>query len=580
MRRDALAHWLDGHLGLTAFAVLLAGLLARLWAASGTFLNADEALHFRIANQTSLAAVYRASLTESHPPLLYWLLHFERGLAASEVWLRLPSVIAGTVFCWLFFRWLTQVTGRVSGFVGLMLVALLPPIVRLSTEVRQYALLLAFLAGALYFLERALAETSCWLMVASALCIYLAMLSHYSALFFVAGLGVYALLKIFLHRAVRAVSGKVVAVWATGQSVALALLLFLYKTHLSHLGQGESRTVMQGWMSEFYLSRSYFEPGRDNPLLFAIGHSFGVFQFVFGQLAVGDVAGLMFLVAAFLLWRGQGETKAVTRPLAMFLLLLFALACAASLAHVYPYGGTRHTAYLVIPAVAGVSVAVARLTAERWTRAVGVGLIILVICVIFGQQHQPYMTRTDQSRSQMNSAMAFLQENVAPRGVIFTDFESSLILGHYLCEQKPVVVQPASSRFEAFSCSGYRVVSADRRTATYFFPEIFFKLWKPFVEMYAVKAGDPVWIFQAGWGVDLPERLRAQSAAFRDLPFHAFGNNIKIFKLTTGRDLANTASASSSGTMVAARSMWGQPPPAVRRSEAPQFFAHATLMMD
>jgi hypothetical protein len=530
---------LGEHTGLGAFVVLLAGFLARVWAASWTFLNADEALHFRLANQASLAAVYQASLTESHPPLLYWLLYCERGLAASELWLRMPSVIAGTVFCWIFFRWLTQVTGRVSGFVGLMLVALLPPIVRSSAEVRQYALLLAFLAGALYFLERALAEDSWQPMVAASVCIYLAMLSHYSALFFVAGLGVYALMKILQHRTTRP-PGMVVAVWVAGQLGAVALLVFLYKTHLSHLGQGESRTVLQGWMSEFYLSRSYFEPGRDNPLLFAIGHSFGVFQFVFGQLAVGDLAGLLFLMAAGLLWRGQGEAKAESRPLAVLLVLLFAVACSASLAHVYPYGGTRHTAYLIIPAVAGVSFAVGRLTGGRWTQGVALGLLILIICIVFGQQHQPYMARSDQTRREMNSAMAFLRQNVAPGGLIFTDFESSLILGHYLCEQKPVAVQASTSQFETFSCGGYRVVTANRRTATYFFPEIFFNLWKPLLETYTVKVGDPVWIFQAGWGVNLPEQLRGQSAAFRDLPFRAFGNNIKIFKLTAGPDLAES----------------------------------------
>ena len=265
-----------------------------------------------------------------------------------------------------------------------------------------------------------------------------------------------------------------------------------------------------------------------------IGHSFGVFQFVFGQLAFGDVAGVMFLVAAGLLWRGQGERKSASRPLALFLLLLFALACSASLVHVYPYGGTRHTAYLIIPAVAGVSFAVARLAAELWTRGVALGLAIVLICVVFGQQHQPYMTRSDQSTTQMNSAIGFLRENVAPGGLILTDFESSLILGHYLCEQKPISVQASSSQLETFSCGGFRVVSANRRTATYFFPQIFFTLWQPFLETYAVKAGEPVWIFQAGWGVDLPERLRSQSPAFHDLPFHTFGNNIKIFKLTAG----------------------------------------------
>jgi len=531
---DSAEKWFEDHAAAIAAVVIVAGFLARMWAASGTFLNADEALHFRIANQISLAAVYRASLTESHPPLLYWLLYFVRGLGASELWLRLPSVIAGTVFCWVFFRWLTQVVGRLSGFVGLILVAFLPPVVRLSAEVRQYALLLAFLGGALYFLERALAEDSSWLMMASALCVYLAMLSHYSALFFVAGLGGYALLKIFLRGPGQARSGKVVAVWIAGQLGALALLVFLYKTHLSHLGQGESRTVLQGWMSEFYLRRSYFEAGRDNPLLFAIGHSFGVFQFVFGQLVVGDIAGLMFLAAMVLLWRTGGETKTASRQLALFLVFLFALACGASFAHVYPYGGTRHTAYLIIPAVAGVSLATARLAAGRWARGLALALLIVVTCAVFGKQHQPYMTRADQSRAHMTDAIAFLREKVASGGLIFTDFESSMILGHYLCEQKTISVEVSNLQFETFSCGGYRVVSANRRTATNFTPGVFLGLGKSLIETYGLKPGEPVWIFQAGWGADLPERLRNEDATLRDLLFHAFGNNIRIFSMRGG----------------------------------------------
>jgi hypothetical protein len=530
--------WFAGRATVAAAVVIVAGFMARMWAASGTFLNADEALHFRIANQVSLAAVYRASLAESHPPLLYWVLHFVRVLGTSELWLRLPSVIAGTVFCWLFFRWLSQATGRLPGFVGLILVAFLPPVVRLSAEVRQYALLLAFLGGALYFLDRALAEDSSWRMMASALCVYLAMLSHYSALFFVAGLGGYALLKIFLRGPVPAASGKVAAVWIAGQLGTLALLVLLYKTHLAHLGQGESRTVLQGWMSEFYLRRSYFEAGRDNPLLFAIGHSFGVFQFIFGQLAVGDIAGLMFLAAIALLWRTRGETRAASRQLDLFLVFLFVLACGASFAHVYPYGGTRHTAYLIIPAVAGVSFVTARLAAERWTRGLALALVIVVACAVFGKQHQPYMTRADQSRAHMTEAIAFLRENVAPEGVIFTDFESSLILGHYLCEQNPISVQASNSQFEEFSCGGYRVVAANRRTATNFTPAVFRGLGKSLIASYGLKADEAVWIFQAGWGADLPERLRSESARFHDLPFRAFGDNIKIFRLTAGPDLA------------------------------------------
>src|ERR1700719_4417526 len=89
---------------LAAIAVTLLGFLARLWTASGTFLNPDEALHFRLANQPSLALSYKASLTAAHPPLYILLLHFWRVLGVSELWLRLPSVLAGTVFCWIFYK--------------------------------------------------------------------------------------------------------------------------------------------------------------------------------------------------------------------------------------------------------------------------------------------------------------------------------------------------------------------------------------------------------------------------------------------------------------------------------------------
>jgi hypothetical protein len=511
--------------------VLLAGFLARLWNVSGTFLNPDEAMLFRLANQDSLGRVYRASLADPHPPLFNSLLHFWLAAGTSELWLRLMSIIAAAVFCWLFFRWLTLVTGRLCGLVGLTFVCLLPPFVRLSAEVRQYAVLLAFLAGALYFLERALAEDSPWLMVASATCLCLAVLEHYSTPFFAAGMGVYALLKILWRGAAGTPSRRVVAVWVAGQLVALAVLLLLYKTHISHLGQGESRTVMQGWMSEFYLHRSYYEAGRDNPVLFAIGHSFGVFQFIFGQLAVGDVAGLMFLAGVALLWRAEVETRTAWRQLALFLLSLFALACGASLAHVYPYGGTRHTAYLIIPAVACVSFATARITGGRWTRGAALALAIVLACAVFGKQHHPFMTRADQSLERMSEALAFLRENVVPGGLIFTDLQSSLVLGHYLCGQKPITVQPAGSQFETFSCGGYYIISANGFTATNFTPEVFLRLKKDLVENLRLKPNEPIWVFQAGWIADLPERLSSESSDFRGLQFHAFGNNIKIFSM-------------------------------------------------
>jgi hypothetical protein len=525
--------WFQKHAGQAAVFVTLLGLLARLWAASGTFLNPDEALHFRLANQPTLALAYKASLTAAHPPLLTLLLHFWRAPGASELWLRLPSVLAGAAFCWMFYKWLTKAAGNLAGFIGLLFVASLPPIIVLATEVRQYSLLLAFLASALYFLDEAFAKNSTGRMAAFSICLYFAMLFHYSAFFFAAALGIYALFRIFTERH----PASLAAAWALGQFGGLALAAFLYKTHLSKLGAGESRTALQGWMSEFYLQRSFFDRAHDNPLVFLVGHTFGVFQYFFGQLAVGDVVGLLFVLGVALLLRGKGfsEDQTSSRRLGIFLLLPFAIAGGACLAHVYPYGGTRHIAFLIIPGVAGVSVAIARLAAGRWGRGLTITALVILACVAFGKPRQPRMVRADQSRAHMAAAMQFVQQNIDPSDTIFTDYQSDLILGHYLCKQRPISFDTAPVNFEQFSCDGRRVVSTDYKTAWMLTADDFPRDWQQFVQAYNLRQGNTVWIIQTGWGVFLPEDLREHVAEFHDLHFESFGNNIKIFKMTVGQ---------------------------------------------
>ncbi len=518
-----------------AIAVTLLGFLARLWTASGSFLNPDEALHFRLANQPSLALAYKGSLTAAHPPLLILLLYFWRTLGTSELWLRLPSVLAGAFFCWMFYKWLSHTTGEVVALIGLLFVAFLPSIILIAAEVRQYSLLLAFLAAALYFLDEAFAHNSLSRMGAFSLCLYVAMLFHYSAFLFAAALGIYALFRIFTERP----PAGLIAVWVTGQCIALALALFLYKTHLARIDAGDSRTAMQGWTSEFYLHRSYFDPAHDNPLLFLVGHSFGVFQFFFGQLAVGDAMGLLFIVGIIFLIRGKVwvPLRTSSRTWIALLILPFAIAGAASLAHYYPYGGTRHLAFLIIPGIAGVSIAIARLANDNWKRAIGAPTFILVACLAFGKPHPPRIDRADQSRAYMTAAMEFVSKNINSSDIIFTDYQSDLILGHYLCQQRPIAIDPAPLGFEQFTCTGHRVVSADFKTAWQFFADDFSKHWQDLVQTYNLKPGDTVWVFQAGWGVDLANSLQNQYADLRDPRYESFGKNIKVFKLTVGQPM-------------------------------------------
>ena len=96
--------WLQEHLTTVALIVVAVGFVVRVLAAQGTFLNPDEALQYMQANQRSAFLAYKASLTNAHPPLLFLVLYFWEFLSRSEWMLRMPSVLAGTTFCWLSFR--------------------------------------------------------------------------------------------------------------------------------------------------------------------------------------------------------------------------------------------------------------------------------------------------------------------------------------------------------------------------------------------------------------------------------------------------------------------------------------------
>jgi hypothetical protein len=296
-------------------------------------------------------------------------------------------------------------------------------------------------------------------------------------------------------------------------------------------------------MSEFYLHRSFFDPTHDNRFTFLVGHTFGVFQYFFGQLAVGDVIGLVFVGGVVLLLLGKGfpndrsDNRASSRQLGIFLLLPFAIAAAANLAHVYPYGGTRHVAFLIIPGVAGVSVAIVRLAADRWGRGLAIAALVLVACLAFGKTRPPRMDRADQSHANMMAAMEFARQNMNPSEFIFTDYQTDLILGHYLCQQQPISIDSSPANFEQFSCAGHRIVSVDYKTEWQFWADNFPKHWQQLVQAYNLKSGNTVWVIQAGWGIDLPEDLRKSYAEFHDLRFESFGKNIQIFKMTVGQPM-------------------------------------------
>jgi Dolichyl-phosphate-mannose-protein mannosyltransferase len=509
--------------------LVIAGLLVRLRLAGETFLNADEALHCMAANQDSWKQTYQASLTLSHPPLLIFVLHIWRMFGSSEIHLRLPSVLAGSAFCWIFFRWLAERFGSETGLIGLIFASFLPPMIALSAEVRQYALLLLFAISTLYLLDRALAQNSGAKMAYSVLCLWLATLSHYSAVLLAAALAAYSLLRMFQQPT----TGIVFRVWLAGQIGELLLGSVLYFTYLSQFGH----RALHGWMGDTYLHNSYFDPQRHHILMFAFTRTASVFQYVLGQAVIGDLLFLLFLAGTVLAGRaGRPGSMPVRGPqLAALLWLPFAMNCGAALFDLYPYGGTRHSIFLAIFAITGISVAIDRWTGRRLSWGIATAALIVSLCNLFPSHRLPYIARADQKKSHMEEAMAFVHEHVPPSDLLLADNQTGLLLGHYLCQEQPFFINEWTEGLKSLRCAGYRIAATDGRVFA-FTAENFFLSWEQVVSAYDLNRGDSVWVVQGGWLWEdsLARELQARHPELHNLKVYSFGRNFTIFQLTVG----------------------------------------------
>lgn len=521
-----------------ALIVLALAFALRMWAAHGTFLNPDEAMHFLFSNKTSLAAAYKSSFSLFHPPLLVVLLYFWRHLGTSELVLRLPSVLAGTAFCWLIFKWLTAILGRTAGWIGLIFAAFLPPLISLSAEIRQYALLLGFAAAAALFFERALARCSAAKMLLSSFMLCLALLTHYSAFLFAAAMACYGLLRILRQWP----PSSIVASWAGGQIVALGLSLFLYLTHLSKLGADVAAARGTQAFSSWYLPNSYFHPGQDNVFAFIVARSFGVFQFLFGQLAVGDIAFLAFVAGLVLLLRGKKlpQQTVPSRELAVLFLLPFVVNCAAAIARAYPYGGTRHSVFLAMFALAGVVFSLASVAGNSPKLALGLALLTVGVCGLFGSPRRPYVLRRDQASSHMTQAIDAIHQQVPPGGRIFVDYQTNFIARYYLCPGADPAPIPFVGGLKTYDCGGYRITMPGPEV-NIFTAQTFLEKWQNLNQLIGLAPEDLVYILQAGWDIQLAQELQEKFPEFHDLQPQSFGRNITLFKLAAGKAAPVTA---------------------------------------
>ena len=505
--------------------LILAGLAARLISAQSKFLNADEAMHYLLATQPTLAEAYRASLGTAHPPLLIIFLHYWAMISHSEFFLRLPSVVAGTAAGGFIYAWLRNAIDRGTAIVAMSLLLFSPALIYNSAEVRQYALLLCFMSATLYLLEIAFIRNSPLLMLGSALTLYLAMLTHYAALIFAVSIAVYGLIRLASGRA----SGRLVAAWVATQAGCMAVAAFLWKTHISVI---RHRSLTRD-VAESYLRSSLFHPGKENVFLFLGRANVRVFHFLFSEGVVSVLGLLLFVTGITLLLRTGNSSNSLrgpnTRQLGILLLLPLVINCGAALIGVYPYGGTRHDSYLAIFAMPAIAFAVTRWRPSRkWVMPAAVA-IALAICNFTVIPAGSYIRRENQKKELMEQATGYLHASAPAGSMVLTDYESGLLLSYYVCGADITHSGKLTEFFYVSRCGEYD--SASLLPRLWIFRAATFSEQLQSLRKTAVSRAHEVWLFQAGFIVDREPEFQALLTQYGCAFPRKFGANILVCRI-------------------------------------------------
>ena len=140
------------------------------------------------------------------------------------------------------------------------------------------------------------------------------------------------------------------------------------------------------------------------------------------------------------------------RPTAILLALPFVLGAAAAVVGVYPYGGTRHSAYLLLFAAAAMGVTGAVVTVP------GSGRRFFWRGPSFPFHGSAIPTSQDLTR--MRAAIERLRFASSPGKVLFTDGRTGALLSYYLDKDDFNRLIPGRGRFWESRIDEYRLIGS------------------------------------------------------------------------------------------------------------------------
>ncbi len=515
--------------------LVLGGTLARLLAAIPGYLNPDEILHVMVSSGSSFADTYQRTtgIGNPHPPLYYLVLYGWQLLGRGELWLRLPTVLASGGMLWFAFQWLRLACGRAAALAGLIMLAFAPEMIRLGAQVREYGLLLFLVAAALYLLERGLRRRSAidLLLYGGMLC--LAAATHYSAFWLALGLAVYGLVRLVRER----MPVRVTFSWFAGQACVAGLGAAFVLTHITRLVSTRLGEVKFGYLADFY-----FRAGENNLFWFPIERAASLFQYLFSSPVVGVLMLVLFGAGLILLASGVSDRNGiVARKRATILLFVLPLiaGCVAAFAGVYPFGGSRHSLYLVLFVVGGIAVSMAWSARGKLLVLLAAAVVLVPVWNLWFQPPSQYIAPKNQRRELMSEAMDYIRELVPPGGMVFMDYQTEVMLRHYLCglRDKPRRA-PDDSVFVVTPCHDLRMVRPAKSRVNWNlearqFGGMFREVWREL----GLAMGDTVTVVDMGWGWNLAPALDWLYKA--DYPnLRRFGDVLSVFQVVVGSEPA------------------------------------------
>lgn len=430
------------------FALLL-GLALRLYEASTTYLNPDECMHlYRAwskdwANQT---AIYH------HPPVLFFLLHHLQALNHSEIFLRLPQILCGTLFPWVTYKWFQHLQFPFAAWAAFLLLEFSPNLIPLSAQLRGYTIALFFTAAALYFLEIALQRRSLLHLSLFAASLYIAILTEFSVAFATAGLGIYALLRLVFQTRNWAFWGA----WAATQIGALGLYAYLYSASVSNLlADSGTKELISG-----YLALCFPQPGQ-NRLLFSMQAIFRQFSYLGASAPIGLILLALFLLGLLALCRASlsSSNKLQQRSLAVAILGALAIALTASLLLLHPLGRSRHTIILALFTTISIALAV-QWICEQFPRvrvaSLTLGIVTILLSFVLAAADTNNVPRSRNGLAAMRQAVQQIEELVPKGSTVLLDHETGWVLSYYLERNPNLLSQSTKSGSPNYPFTAYR----------------------------------------------------------------------------------------------------------------------------